>query len=116
MPARCFGFRDGGANLVEGEWTHSRGRENTLTHQRDDFLDQLALCGLIKPGKPVAEEEHFQDAVACQNEAWVGSYTDRLAGEGTIDPHSALPPQRLADRGSGFSYQRSDSVLDLPFA
>src|SRR5260370_32320064 len=55
LPARCFGLRDGGANLVEGEWTHSRGPENTLTHQRDDFLDQLTFCCLIKPGQPIAD-------------------------------------------------------------
>src|ERR1700730_4514429 len=95
LPARCFCLRDGSANLVEGEWTDSRGNENRIEHPRDDFLDQLTLCCLIKPGKPVAKEEHFQDAAACQNEAWVGSYTDRLASEGTIDQHSALLAQRL---------------------
>src|SRR5258708_23335974 len=31
LPARRFGLRDGGANLVEGECTRSRGRE-TLRH------------------------------------------------------------------------------------
>ena len=34
--------------------------------KRDDFLNQLTLCCLIKSGKPIAEPEHFQDASACQ--------------------------------------------------
>ena len=61
LPARCFCLRDGGANLVEGEGTRSRGHEHALAHQRDDFLDQLTLCCLIKPVKPVNNPEHFQE-------------------------------------------------------
>ena len=30
LPARCFGLRDGSVNLVEGERTDSRGRENAF--------------------------------------------------------------------------------------
>src|SRR5258706_15455573 len=66
LPARCFCLRDGGANLVEREGAHSRGHENALTHQRDDVLDQLTSCCLIKSVKPVDDPEHFQDAAACQ--------------------------------------------------
>jgi hypothetical protein len=57
LPARCFCLPDGGANLVEGEWTRSRGHQNALAHKRGDFLDQLPLCCLVKSGKPVAQED-----------------------------------------------------------
>src|SRR5258708_13562291 len=70
------------------------------------------LCCLIKSVKPVGDPEHFQDAPACQNEAWVGSYTDRLASEGPIDQHSTLLAQRLVHLGSCFSDHRIDGVLD----
>src|SRR5260221_12042171 len=116
LPARGFCLRDGGANLVEGEGTRSRGHENALAHQRDDFLDQLTLCGLVQSVKPVSNPEDFQDAAACQNEAWVGSYTNRLASEGTIDQHSALLAQRLVHLRSCFSDHRIDGVLDALWA
>ncbi len=112
LSAHRFGLRDGGVDFIEGEKTHRRGCENALVQQHDDVLDQLTLGSLVQSGKPVAKPEYFQDAPTCQNEAWIGSHTHRLARERAIDQHSALLAQSLVHLGSRFSNHWIDGVLD----
>jgi hypothetical protein len=48
FPTRRFCLREGGADLVEGEWKRSRGHENTFVDQVDNFLDLIKYTTLFK--------------------------------------------------------------------